>query len=100
MPTLIVRTDEPVANIFARLNSGDWILTDRRKIAPLLAGGMLEVHPLKNGDPYNRILRAEITTIVPLPREPRRKVIHFENPIWVVPPPVLYSVSWVVRFIP
>jgi hypothetical protein len=100
MPTLIVRTSEPLTNIFARLNSGDWILTDMHKITSLLRGGILEVHPLQSGDPYDRILRANITGIVPLPIEPRRKVIHFELPVWVAPPPIMYNASWVVKYIP
>lgn len=100
MPILIVRTNETLANIYARLNSGDWILTSHTKITSLLRGGILEVHPLKNGDHYNRILRAEIVRIAPILAEPRRKVIHFINPVWVTPPPIYYSGSWVVKYIP
>ncbi len=100
MPTLIVRTNEPLANIYARQNSGDWILTSHKKITALEADGFIEVHPMRNGDSYDRILRAEIVRIDPILANPRRKAIHFVNPVWVEPPPIIYSGSWVVKYIP
>ena len=100
MPTLIVRTNEPLANIYARLNSGDWILTSTAKITALLTASFIEVHPMRNGDRYHRILRAEIVRIDPILANPRRKVIHFVNPIWITPVTTKYSGSWVVKYIP
>ncbi len=98
MPTLIVRTDEPLMNIYLRGNSGDWRLTDPAIIAALNPGGVFEVHPLKTGDPYDRFLQADIIDIVPLPATPSRKVIHFINVRWLQAPVSPYTGSWVVKY--
>lgn len=95
---LIVRTSESLNVIAARLQSGYWKLTNQLKIDALIADGVIEIHPLKSGDTYNRYLVARITDIV-FDSTSRRIEVHFENPNFIAVAAPIYCSSWVVKTI-